>query len=92
MRNGAAQGRTVGRGHPGQWTGARTRERDELTDVVRSHGVDLFDLVAEGDGLVDDELDEVVRRGFAGEQLELAVDGVPPREDHASGDLGVGGN
>ena len=63
-----------------------------MTDVVRSHGVDLFDLVAEGDGLVDDELDEVVRRGFAGEQLELAVDGVPPREDHASGDLGVGEN
>ena len=81
----------MGRGRPGQWTSARgTRERDEMTDVVRSHGVDLFDLVAEGDGLVDDELDEVVRRGFAGEQLELAVDGVPPREDHASGDLGVG--
>jgi alpha-D-ribose 1-methylphosphonate 5-triphosphate synthase subunit PhnI len=55
--------------------------------VVRAHGVDLRDVLAERRGLVDDELQERVRRGLAREQLELAVDRVAPERDDADGDL-----
>ena len=55
--------------------------------MVRAHGVDLLDLVAERDRLVDEELDKVVRRGLAREQLELAVDRARPRRDDPGRDL-----
>ena len=48
------------------------------TYVVRSHGVDFLDLVGEGDRFVDEQLEELARRGLAREKLELAVDRVGP--------------
>ena len=55
--------------------------------MIRAHGVDLLDLVAEGERLVEDELQEFGRGGPPGEQPELLVDRRPPEEDHADGKL-----
>ena len=55
--------------------------------MVRAHGVDLLDLVAERRRLVDEQLQELVRRALAREELELAVDGARPGENDAEGDL-----
>jgi hypothetical protein len=48
--------------------------------VVSAHGVDLLDFIAECRCLVDHKLEEVVRRRFAGEELELLVDGSTPKD------------
>ncbi len=69
--------------------GADGAEKAGGTDVVRAHGVDFLDLLAEGDGLVDDELDEFVWRGLPGEELELLVDGASPRDNDEEGNLGA---
>ena len=66
---------------------AANAERPGCTYVVGADGVDLLDLVAEGHGLVDEELDKVMRRRLAREELELAVDGARPGENDAEGDL-----
>ena len=55
--------------------------------MVRAYGVDLLDLVAERHRLVDDELQELVRRGLAREEFELLVDGPTPEEHDAEGEL-----
>lgn len=55
--------------------------------MVGAHGVDLLDLVGEGGHFVDEELQEVVWRAFAGEQLELLVDRAAPGEDDGERDL-----
>ena len=57
------------------------------TDVVRSHGVNFLDLIAEGDGLVDDELDKLVGSGLSGQQFELLVDRASPRDNDKQRDL-----
>ena len=69
--------------------GYGNRGRASGTDVVRSHGVNFLDLVAEGDGLIDDELEELMWCGLSGKELELFVDGMSPRQDHTGGDLGL---
>lgn len=61
----------------------------EGTDVVRAHGVNFLDLLAEGDGLVDDELEEFVWRRFPGKELELLVNGGSPRDYDEERDLGA---
>lgn len=63
------------------------RERKGDTDVVRPHGVYLFDIITEDHGLVDDELNEVVRRRLAREELELAMYRAAPRNDDSKRDL-----
>lgn len=55
--------------------------------MVRAHGVDLLDLVAERHRLVDEELEKVVRRRLAREQLELPVHRARPRRDDPKRDL-----
>ena len=55
--------------------------------MVRAHGVDLLDLVAERERLVEDELQELGWCGPPGEQPELLIDRRPPEEDHAHGEL-----
>ena len=55
--------------------------------MVRADGVDLLDLVAERHRLINDELQELVRRGLAREQLELLVDRLAPEKHHAEGEL-----
>jgi hypothetical protein len=55
--------------------------------MISADGVDLFDLVAERRGVVDEQLQKVVRRGFAGEELELAVDRARPGGNNAGCDL-----
>ena len=68
--------------------GVRAADKaEEGTDVVRAHGVNFLDLLAEGDGLVDDELEELVRGRLSGKELELFVDGVSPRKNDAGSDL-----
>lgn len=57
--------------------------------MVRAYGVDFLDLLAEGDGLVDDELDEFVWRGLPGKELELLVDGASPRDNDEESNLGT---
>ena len=59
--------------------------------MVRSDGIDLFNLVAESHRLVNQKLDEVVRGGFSGQQFEFFVDPIAPSATDASTDLrGVG--
>lgn len=60
-----------------------------MTYVIRAHGINLLNLVGEGCRLVREELDELVRRGPAREQPELAVDRLCPRGDDARCDLMV---
>ena len=55
--------------------------------MVRAHGVDLLDLVAERRRLVDEQLQELVRRALAREQLELAVYRARPCGNDAERDL-----
>ena len=55
--------------------------------MICPDGVDLLNLIAKGDSLVDEQLEELVRRGLAREQLELAVDRARPRDDDAERDL-----
>lgn len=55
--------------------------------MVRADGVDLVDFVAESDRLVGEELHELVRRGFARKQLELAVHRPCPRHNDPDCDL-----
>ena len=73
----------------GKWGERREGEerREKETHVVRAYGVDLLDLVAERHRLVDDELQELVRRGLAREQFELLIDGPTPEEHDAEGEL-----
>ena len=70
--------------------GVRAADKaEEGTDVVRAHGVNFLDLLAEGDGLVDDELEEFVWRRFPGKELELLVNGGSPRDYDEERDLGA---
>ena len=55
--------------------------------MVGAYGVDLLDFVAEGHGLVDEELDKIMRRRLSGEEFELVVNGAGPRGDDAKRDL-----
>lgn len=55
--------------------------------VVRADRVDLRDLIGERRHLVDDELEEVVRRRKARELAELKVDGTPPGSHDTHADL-----
>lgn len=55
--------------------------------MVRPHGVYLFDIITEDHGLVDDELNEVVRRRLAREELELAMYRAAPCNDDSKRDL-----
>lgn len=47
--------------------------------MIRPHGVDLLDLVRERRRLVDEQLQEIVWRALARQQLELPVDRPAPR-------------
>ena len=72
---------------PGRAAVSRTRiyehrrgnTRRSVTDVIGSHSIHFLNLFAEGHGLVDDELEELVRGGLAGKQLELLMNGTSPR-------------
>ena len=55
--------------------------------MVRADGVHLHDVVREGHRLVDEQLQEVVRRGLSGEELELLVHRPVPGDDHPGCDL-----
>ena len=55
--------------------------------MVRPHGVDLLNLVRERRRLVDEQLQELVRRGLAREQLELLVYCPSPCVDDTGADL-----
>ena len=57
------------------------------TYMICADGIYLLDLLAEGHCFVDDELQEVVRRGLAREELKLAVDRARPRDNDSRGDL-----
>ena len=58
--------------------------------MIRPHRVNLLDLVAESHGLVNDELQKLVRCGFAGEERELAVHCAGPGDYDADCDLREG--
>jgi hypothetical protein len=58
--------------------------------VVRSDGIDLFNLVAERHRLVNQKLNEVVRGGFSSQQFEFSVDPIDPSATDAAANLGVG--
>lgn len=58
-----------------------------LTYLVCAYSIDLLDLVAERDGVVDEELQELVRGRFPSQQLELVVNGARPRKDDTERDL-----
>ena len=72
---------------PGRVAVSRTRiyehrrgnTRRSVTDVIGSHSIHFLNLFAEGHGLVDDELEELVRGGLAGKQFELLMNGTSPR-------------
>ena len=55
--------------------------------MIRPHSIDLLDLVRERRGLVDEQLQELVRRALAREQLELAVYRARPCGNDAERDL-----
>ena len=55
--------------------------------MVRANGIDLFNLIAERHRLVNQELNEVMRGGFSGQQLKLLVDPVDPSTTDASANL-----
>ena len=66
---------------------AANAERPGCTYVVGADGVDLLDLVAEGHGLVREQLNELVWCRFAREELKLLVYRATPRDDHTRRDL-----
>lgn len=55
--------------------------------MIGSDGVHLLNLVAKRHGLIDKELNEVVRRRLAREQFKLAVNGTRPRSNDPGRDL-----
>ena len=55
--------------------------RREITYVVCPNSIDLLDLVRERHRLVDEQLQEIVWRGLASQQLELLVDCPAPSEN-----------
>lgn len=55
--------------------------------MVRPHGVNLLNLVTECRCLVNQKLEEIMFRGFSGEQFELAIDCSSPRNDNSQGNL-----
>lgn len=55
--------------------------------MIRADSVNLLDLVAERHCLVDDELQELARRGLAREQLELLEHGLTPEEHDPGSEL-----
>lgn len=55
--------------------------------MIRAHGVDFFDLVAERHRVVDEQLQELVWCRFASEELELVVDSARPCHNDAECDL-----
>ena len=75
------------KGRRGEGEKSRREGQKREAHVVRADGVDLLDLVAERHRLVDDELQKLVRRGLAREQLELLVDRLPPEKHDAEGKL-----
>ncbi len=60
--------------------------------MVRANGIDLFDVVVECHGLVDYELEEVLGRRLARQELELSPNGARPRNYDTEGDLQQGLN
>lgn len=57
------------------------REKGGETHMIRPHSIDLLNLIAECQRFVYDQLDEVVRCGFACEEFELEVNGSDPGSD-----------
>ena len=55
--------------------------------MVSPHSIHLVYFVRERHRLVDEQLEEVVRRGLSGEQLELLVHRPVPGDDHPGCDL-----
>ena len=55
--------------------------------MVGADRIDLLNLIAEGHRLVRDEFDEVMRCALACKQFELAINGIAPCTNDASGDL-----
>ena len=65
----------------------RHRRTQGETHMICSDGVHLLNLVAKRHGIVDKELNEVVRRRLAREQFKLAVNGARPRSNDPGRDL-----
>jgi hypothetical protein len=57
------------------------------TYVICPNGINLFDLIGECERLVEDEVQEFVGGGFAGQQFKLVVDGSAPSNDDSKCDL-----
>ena len=55
--------------------------------MICPDGVDLLNLIAKGDSLVDEQLEEVVRRGLPRKELELVVYRPRPRRDDTKRNL-----
>lgn len=55
--------------------------------MICSDSVNLFNLIAECESLVDDQLDELVWCGLSSEELELFIDGFEPDSDDTGRDL-----
>lgn len=47
--------------------------------MIRSNGVDLFNLVGEGDGFVDDQLEEFMWGRLSSEKFKFMINGAAPR-------------
>lgn len=61
--------------------------KNETTDMIRSHSIDLLYVVAESHGVVDKQLKELVRGRFSRQKLELTVDGGDPGYNYDCGNL-----
>ena len=80
---------------PGRAAVSRTRiyehrrgnTRPSVTDVIGSHSIHFLNFFTEGHGLVDDELEEIVRGSLACKQFELLMNGTPPRDDDKESNL-----
>ena len=57
--------------------------------MIRPNGIDLLNLIAERQGIINNTLNELVRCGFAGEKLKLEVDGPTPRCNHKGRNLSI---
>jgi hypothetical protein len=57
--------------------------RVRWTNVISSNGVQSPNFVTKGRRFVDDELEEIMGRGLAGEEFEFTVDCVCPRNHNA---------
>jgi hypothetical protein len=55
--------------------------------MICPDSVDLFNLIREGDRLVNDELKKLMWCRFASEKFKLVIDCATPRDDHSECDL-----